>query len=571
MATRFYPGRCDSTPVHLRDQFLLDPDVVFLNHGSFGACPRPVLEKYQQWQRELEREPVEFLARRWDGLIAEVRGELGDYLGARGDDLVFVSNATTGMNVVARSLRLGPEDEVLTTDLEYGAVDFTWDATGARIVRAPLESLWDHVTEATRVLSVSHIASPTGAILPVAELCARARELGLLAVVDGAHAPGHVPVDLAAMGADAYAGNAHKWLCAPKGAGFLWARPELQERLDPLVVSWGRPETEFAKRHEWQGTRDPAAFLSVPAAIEFQREWGWDEVRARCHALVERFVAASGLQATASEFGQMVAVELPPCDPDVVQRRLFDEHRIEVPCFDHGGRSRLDLGAGLQRRGGHREAGRGDAPEVRIHANGRLVTQAVLAEAVLEQPARTRQTRSVRGLPRRPPMTEIAVRAFDQYEAAGWQLVAGLYERVWSPTTRQAVDSLLDAAGVEAGLRVVDVGTGAGDAAGRASERGAQATGIDVAAAMVEIAAGRYPAASFVEASVTDLPSPTSRSMRQSGTSSSSTSASPSGRLERSRESSSPVGALPCRPGTRWCALKEIGRTVLSENFLPGV
>ena len=274
MATRFYPGRWDSTPGHLRDQFLLDSDIVFLNHGSFGACPRPVLEKYQQWQRELERQPVEFLARRFDGLIAEVRGELGDYFSARGDDLVFVTNATTGMNVVARSLRLGPEDEVLTTDLEYGAVDLTWDATEARIVRAPLESLWDHVTEATRVLSVSHIASPTGAILPVAELCARARELGLLAVVDGAHAPGHVPVELAAMGADAYAGNAHKWLRAPKATGFLWARPELQKRLEPLVVSWGRPETEFAKRHEWQETRDPAAFLSVPAAIEFQRQWG---------------------------------------------------------------------------------------------------------------------------------------------------------------------------------------------------------------------------------------------------------------------------------------------------------
>jgi isopenicillin-N epimerase len=330
--------------VRLKDQFLLDPDVVFLNHGSYGACPRPVLEEYQRWQRELEREPVEFLARRCGGLIAEARAALGDYLGARGDDLVFVPNATTGMNVVARSLQLGPDDEVLTTELEYGAVDFTWDATGARIVRAPLESLWDQVTEATRVLSFSHVASPTGAILPVAELCARARELGLLAVVDGAHAPGHVAVDLAAIGADAYSGNGHKWLCAPKGAGFLWARPELQPRLDPLVVSWGWPETEFAKRHEWQGTRNPAAFLSVPAAIEVQREWGWDEVRPRCHALVERFVQECGLPAAATEFGQMVAVELPAgTHVEELQRRLFDEHRIEVPCFEHDGRPLLRI------------------------------------------------------------------------------------------------------------------------------------------------------------------------------------------------------------------------------------
>jgi isopenicillin-N epimerase len=194
------------------------------------------------------------------------------------------------------------------------------------------------------VLSFSHVASPTGAILPVAELCARARELGLLAVVDGAHAPGHVAVDLAAIGADAYSGNGHKWLCAPKGAGFLWARPELQTRLDPLVVSWGWPETEFAKRHEWQGTRDPAAFLSVPAAIEFQQEWGWDEVRAGCHALVERFVQKCGLSAAATEFGQMVAVELPAgTQVEELQQRLFDEHRIEVPCFDHDGRPLLRI------------------------------------------------------------------------------------------------------------------------------------------------------------------------------------------------------------------------------------
>jgi isopenicillin-N epimerase len=325
----------------LRDQFLLDPGVVFLNHGSFGACPKPVLEAYQQWQSELERQPVEFLARRSEELLAEAREALAAYLGARGEDLVFVPNATTGMNTVAQSLRLGPEDEVLTTDLEYGAVDLTWAATGARVVRVPVESLWEHVGDRTRVLSISHVASPTGAILPIAELCARARELGLLSLVDGAHAPGHVPVDLEAIGADAYSGNCHKWLCAPKGAGCLWVRPELQAQIDPLVVSWGWPETEFGKRHGWQGTRDPAASLSVPAAIEFQREWGWDEVRRRCHALVERFVSESGLRPAATEFGQMVAIELPACDPDELQRRLFDGHRIEVPCFEHNGRSLL--------------------------------------------------------------------------------------------------------------------------------------------------------------------------------------------------------------------------------------
>ena len=278
----------------LREQFFLDPEVVFLNHGSFGACPRPVLGVYQEWQRELERRPVEFLARRWDGLLAEARAALAAYVGARADDLVFVPNATTAMNTVARALALAPADEVLTTEDEYGAVDLMWGATGARVVRVPAGSLWEHVTERTRVLSISHVASPTGALVPVQELCARAREAGILSVVDGAHAPGQVPVDLGALVADAYAGNCHKWLCAPKGAGFLWARPELQRRIDPLVVSWGWPESEFVKRHAWQGTRDPAAWLSVPAAIEFQREWEWDEVRERCHGLAQRFLELSG-------------------------------------------------------------------------------------------------------------------------------------------------------------------------------------------------------------------------------------------------------------------------------------
>jgi isopenicillin-N epimerase len=302
-----------------------------------------VLEAYQRWQRDLERQPVEFLGRRFEGLLGEARAGLAAYVGARPDDLVFVPNATTAMNTVARSLALGPEDEVLTTDHEYGAVDLTWEATGARVVRMPLESVWDGVTERTCVLSISHVTSPTGIVVPVAELCARAREAGILCVVDGAHGPGQVPVDLGSLGADAYAGNCHKWLCAPKGAGFLWVREELQAQIDPLVVSWGWPEAEFAKRHGWQGTRDPAAWLAVAAAIEFQREWEWDEVRTRCHELAERFVEQSGLKSAGAPFAQMVGVELPPCDPEELQRRLYQEHRIEVPCFEWNDRPLLRL------------------------------------------------------------------------------------------------------------------------------------------------------------------------------------------------------------------------------------
>ncbi|MBN1661062.1 MAG: aminotransferase class V-fold PLP-dependent enzyme, partial [Anaerolineae bacterium] len=245
-------------PASIRDLFLLQPDVVFLNHGSFGACPRSVFEVYQRWQLELERQPVEFLGRRAPELMRAARQALGSYLGAEADDLVYVPNATTGLNAVARALPLLPGDEVLATDHEYGALDRTWRFVcarrGARYVNQPVplpvesaeqvvEAIWGGVTERTRVLFLSHITSPTALILPVEALVRRARSAGILTVIDGAHVPGQTPLDLEALGADFYSGNCHKWLCSPKGAGFLYARREVQNLLEPLVVSWGwQPE-----------------------------------------------------------------------------------------------------------------------------------------------------------------------------------------------------------------------------------------------------------------------------------------------------------------------------------------
>ena len=249
--------------------FLLDPGITFLNHGSYGACPAPVFARYQELQRELERNPVAFLARRFDELTAGSRAALAAFLGARPDDLVFVPNATAGLNAVIRSLRLEPGDEVLTTRHEYGAVTRTWEFVGAKLVYAEPDELVGAIGPRTKAVSVSHITSPTALVLPVAEICAAARAAGALAIVDGAHAPGQLPLDLEALGADVYAGNCHKWLCAPKGAGFLWARPEHQRWIEPLVISWGYGDDRtFADRHGWQGTRDPAAALTIPAAIE---------------------------------------------------------------------------------------------------------------------------------------------------------------------------------------------------------------------------------------------------------------------------------------------------------------
>jgi isopenicillin-N epimerase len=350
------------TDTELRDLFLLRPDVVFLNHGSFGACPRPVFETYQRWQLELERQPVEFLGRRFEPLMRQARAALGAYVGAEPDDLVYVPNATTGLNIVARSLPLAAGDEVLSTDHEYGALDRTWRfmcrRRGARYVRQPVPlpitsseqvvgTIWAGMTARTRVLFVSHVTSPTAVILPVAELVRRARQAGIITVVDGAHAPGQIPLDLEAMGADFYAGNCHKWMMAPKGSAFLYARREAQPLLEPLVVSWGWESDEpgpsrFVDHHEWQGTREIAPFLAVPAAIQFMEQHGWARVRRACHELVRyarRAIAGlTGLPPITPDapewFAQMASIPLPPCDAQALQRRLYDDFAVEVPIID---------------------------------------------------------------------------------------------------------------------------------------------------------------------------------------------------------------------------------------------
>jgi len=341
----------------LRAEFLLDPSVTFLNHGSFGACPRTVFERYQAWQFELERQPVLFLARRIEGLLAETRASLGAYVGADPDDVVFVPNATTGVNLAAWAVGLKADDEVLTTDLEYGALDLTWEHVcgdlGARYVRTPIrlpvtspeelvEAVWAGVGPRTRVLFISHHTSSTAMTLPVAELCRRARAAGLRTVVDGAHVPGHLPLDLKTLDVDYYAGNCHKWLGAPKGAGFLYVRRELQHDIHPLVFSWGYEgdDPSFMLRHEQQGTRDPSAYLTVPAAIEWQAEHEWDVVRKRCHDLARRARNELGLEPVTPDstefFGQMVTLRLPTGTPPDLEARLYDDYRIEIPVFERG-------------------------------------------------------------------------------------------------------------------------------------------------------------------------------------------------------------------------------------------
>lgn len=353
---------------NLARHFLLRDDVVFLNHGSFGACPRPVFERYQAWQLELEREPVQFLGRGLSERMRVPREALSAFLGTGPDNIVGLVNATEGLNIVAHSLDLKPGDEILTTDHEYSALEKTWTyvarRTGAKIVtvKVPMplvseeaftETILAGMTDRTRVLFLSHITSPTALVFPIERPIAEARKRGIWSVIDGAHTPGHIPLNLDALGVDFYAGNCHKWLMTPKGSAFLYVRPELQGMINPLVISHGwtadskLPDAKgafgnspFIDELEMQGTRDPAAWLTVPAALDFRTEHDWKSVAADCRVLAQdtarRLGELTGLAPLSSpEFcaPQLVAMPVPEADMPVLGQTLFDRYGIEIPSF----------------------------------------------------------------------------------------------------------------------------------------------------------------------------------------------------------------------------------------------
>jgi isopenicillin-N epimerase len=349
----------------LRDLFQLDPDVAFLNHGSFGATPKEVFVVYQEWQRRLEYQPVKLLGREIQGLLSEARVSLGTYLNADKDDVIFVPNATTGVNIVARSLNLKSGDEVLTSDHEYGACNNTWTYLSQRQgftykqVTIPLpirsneemlETFWQAVTSKTKVIFLSHLTSPTAVTFPIEAICKRARQAGILTVIDGAHAPGQIPLDMQAIDADFYTGNCHKWMCSPKGAGFLYVQRPHQASIEPLVVSWGwsaKPQdslgSAFLNNYAWHGTQDFSAYLSVPAAIEFQHKYNWAKVREECHELLkgglEQLQDLTGLEpAYASDtLYQQLAISPLPTISDVTafKNKLYDDYLVEIPLTDY--------------------------------------------------------------------------------------------------------------------------------------------------------------------------------------------------------------------------------------------
>lgn len=346
----------------IRSQFLLNPEITHLNHGAFGACPKPIFEDYQKWQLELEKNTVNFFVKQGPTLLEKSRAILGGFIGCDKDDVVFTMNPSYALNIVIKDFGLKEGDEILATGLEYGAMDRTWNyycrQVGAKYVRQPItlpvagkeqiiEEFFTGLTPNTKAIFISHITSTTALRLPVEEICKRAKAKGLITIVDGAHVPGHIELNLQELEADIYTGACHKWLLTPKGCSFLYVKKELQP-FDPLLISWGfesemPSHSKFIDHHQLQGTRDFSAFLTIEAALKFRNDHNWNQISSNCrklaHANYKHFAEVAGgriLSPISDDFlGQMCSLSITCPDPVALQDLLYNKYKIEIPVMPH--------------------------------------------------------------------------------------------------------------------------------------------------------------------------------------------------------------------------------------------
>lgn len=351
-------------PLQIREQFYLDPSITFLNFGSFGACPKPVMNRFHELHLEMEQEPVQFMTKKSIGYFAQARKVLSGYVGCSMDDIVPVTNPSWAVNAVARSLNLQPGDEIRTTSIEYGACDKAWQyyckLTGAHYVQ--IEPQWPvtdsaqfvadfftNISPRTKLIFMSHITSSTAIRLPVEQIIREAQRRGIPTFIDGAHAPGQIDLNLDEMGVDYYTGACHKWMMTPKGCSFLYAHPRVQKQIDPLIISWGYDaafpsHSQFLDYHQVQGTRDLAPFFCLDASLQFMEENNWKEVASQCRSLVlesaPKFIELLGVQSHVAIHPDFLAqmFSIPVCAPkaEELQQELFDRYHIEIPVMRLG-------------------------------------------------------------------------------------------------------------------------------------------------------------------------------------------------------------------------------------------
>jgi len=347
----------------MKDWFLLDPDIKFLNHGSYGACSLPVFKEYQDWQQKLEKQPVQFMTNLVYSAMEKSRESMSQFVGCGEEELIFFQNPTTAVTNVIYNLSLNPGDEVLMSNHEYGALVRAWkmwgEKTGVNIIQQEIsmpltteenfiEDFWTGITSQTKVIFLSHITSSTALIFPIKKIIELAKELNILTIIDGAHVPAHIPLNIHELECDFYTGACHKWLCAPKGSSFLFVKKEHQDWVKPVVVSWGKDgddpnPSEFIQNFQWQGTRDMSAFLTIPTAINFYIK----EIMPSqefCRKIIQETYSELPLVLNTEPISsgrewlaQLVAHPLPKNIPSNLQKQLWEDYQIEIPVFEWRG------------------------------------------------------------------------------------------------------------------------------------------------------------------------------------------------------------------------------------------
>ena len=360
----------DNSSDALKSKFLLDPEITFLNHGSYGSCPKPVFEVYQKYQTDLESHPIKFMQEDVYKLLEISRESLSHYVNCDKDDLIFVTNPTQAVGTVIHNILINSNDEVLSTNLEYGSCDRMWtydaDQKGYKYIQAeinlPIEDketflnqFWSYASDQTKYVFISQITSTTGMILPISEIVAEAKKRGIKTIIDGAHVPAHIPLDIKELDPDYYTGALHKWLCCPKGSSFLYVKKEKQVGIQPMLKSWGWGEeyekfkssvqlhspSRFINVFQWQGTNDMSTFFTVPKAIQFQEEHDWDSVRSRSINMViearNRINEITKLPKICPDnwLGQMATILFPIDDTVAFKKTLYNDYQIEMPVMRH--------------------------------------------------------------------------------------------------------------------------------------------------------------------------------------------------------------------------------------------